>query len=253
MTASLVTFLIVCPLCFIAGVLNASGGGGGLISLPAFLIAGLPPHLAIGTNKLQSSMGMFVANVRYIKHRLLNFKLAAVSIAVAVAGSFIGSNLSLYCNERVLAYIVLGVIPFVAFFVFRKNAFSDDEPDDFTPTLKTYLAVCLSAFIIGGYDGFYGPGTGAFLVLAFTAFAHLSVRTASAQAKAINFATNVTALVVFLIHGEVILWLGLAAGACNIVGAWIGAGLVIKNGSKIMKPAICISFGLLVLKLLGLY
>ena len=253
MTTTLVTFLIVCPLCFIAGVLNASGGGGGLISLPAFMIAGLPPHLAIGTNKLQSSMGMFVANIRFIKNKLLDLRLTLVSVPVAIIGSLIGSHLSLYCNEKVLSYIVLAVIPFAAFFVFRKNAFSDEVPDYFNLSARIYITVCLSAFIIGAYDGFYGPGTGTFLIIAFTAFAHLSVRTASAQAKAINFATNVTALIVFLLHGEVIILLGLAAGACNIIGAWIGAGLVIKNGDRIMRPAVCISFGLLLLKLLGLY
>jgi uncharacterized membrane protein YfcA len=248
-----VTFLIVCPLCFIAGILNASGGGGGLISLPALMIAGLPPHLAIGTNKLQSSLGMFAANVRYVRNHLLNFRLALVSIVIAMMGAVVGSRLSLLCDERVLSYIVVGVIPVAAFFLFNKRTSPDDGSDTLVLNRSMYRRVCLVALACGLYDGFYGPGTGTFLILGFTGIAHLSVRTASAQAKAINFSTNVTALVMFLANGQVLIPLGLAAGACNIVGAWIGAGLVIKNGARIMKPAICVSFLLLLLKVFGLY
>lgn len=251
MEADLVTLLIVCPLCFLAGVMNASGGSGGLISLPALLLAGLPPHLAIGTNKLQAVCGMAVANIRFMKSGYLNLKLAAPSVAVAMIGSFIGSNLSLASSEDVLLYLMFLVLPVAAFFVFKKDVFTEDAPDEFELNRKTYLRVCVSALVIGLYDGFYGPGTGTFLILAFVGIAHLSVRVAGAQAKAINFATNLTALVVFLIHGEVLIWLGLAAGVCNMIGCWIGAGLVIKSGARIMRPAIIIALVLLAAKVIS--
>ena len=103
------------------------------------------------------------------------------------------------------------------------------------------------------YDGFYGPGTGTFLIIAFTFFAKLDIKTANAQAKVINLTTNVTALVIFLINGQVLLPLGLAAALCNMIGGYIGAGLVMKNGAKIAKPSIILVLILLSLKMLGVY
>lgn len=265
MEISWVTFAIACPLCFLAGILNASAGSGGLISLPAFMIAGLPPHLAIGTNKLQAVMGMAAANVRFIRGGYLNFRLAAPSIALAILGSLVGSNLSLICDESVLSYLIFAILPFAAFFALNKKTFTsrgaaaDSDGSSAARgeapliTRKTYVIVCVTAAIIGCYDGFYGPGTGTFLIIAFTAFAHLEVRVASAQAKAINFTTNLTAFIVFATSGNVFIPLGLAAGVCNIIGAWIGAGLVIDFGAKIMRPALVVALVLLLLKALGLY
>ncbi|MEY8562751.1 TSUP family transporter [Eggerthellaceae bacterium 3-80] len=260
MEINVLTFLIVCPLCFLAGILNASAGSGGLLSLPAFMIAGLPPHLAIGTNKLQAVMGMCAANVRFIRGGYLDFKLAAPAICVAIFGSLVGSNLSLICDESILSYLILAILPLAAFFVLNKKTFTNQsrvteqsDASDANLARKTYLIVCVSAAIIGCYDGFYGPGTGTFLIIAFTAFAHLEVRRASAQAKAINFTTNLTAFIVFAASGNVIIPLGIAAGVCNILGSWIGAGLVIDFGAKIMRPALVVALVLLLLKALGLY
>ena len=230
MELNALTFLIVCPLCFLAGVLNASAGSGGLISLPAFMIAGLPPHLAIGTNKLQAVMGMFAANVRFIRGGYLNYKLALPSILSAIIGSLVGSNLSLICNESVLSYLMLAILPFAAFFALNKKTFtnshgspSHESAQSVQLTHKTYLIVCVFAAIIGCYDGFYGPGTGTFLII------------------------------VFIASGNVLVLVGLAAGVCNIVGSWIGAGLVIDFGAKIMRPALVIALVLMLLKVLGLY
>lgn len=250
-----ITFAIICPICFLSGILNASGGGGGLLSLPIFLIAGLPPHLAIGTNKLQTTLGMFVTNIRYMRSKLLDLHLAAISIPTAVLGSFLGSNLSMLVDEKILLYVIFAVLPLALFFVLRSDVFqSDDTPEEkVVLTKRVYITAAASALVIGAYDGFYGPGTGTFLILAFTALSGMGVRQAGAQAKAINFVTNLTALVVFLFSGEVIVVLGLAGGVCNMLGSWIGAGLVIRNGSKVMKPMIIIALALLLLKALGLY
>lgn len=253
MDATYVTYLVVCPLCFLAGLLNASGGGGGFVSLPAMLIAGLPPHLAIGTNKLQSALGMAAANVRFIRSHLLDIRLAAASIFVAVLGSLIGSRLSLYCDGDVLKYIMLGVLPIAALPVFNRRMFSKERSDMLILDRHTYLAVCASSLVIGAYDGFYGPGTGTFLIIAYMVLGHLSIRRASANAKAVNFATNLAALVVFLINGQVDIVIGLVAGGCNILGAWLGAGLIIDLGAKVMKPAILVSIVLMALKVFGVY
>ncbi len=247
------TFLIVCPFLFLAGLIDAIGGGGGLISLPAYLIAGLPPHAAVATNKMSSTCGTALATFRFIKNKLVNFKLAIPSVIAAIIGSTIGANLSLLVSEDIMLYVMVAILPVCAFLVLNKKLFHDGGEDEVLLNKRTYITATVAAFIIGMYDGFYGPGTGTFLIIAFTIFAKLSIKTANAQAKVINLTSNITSLVIFLLNGEVILTVGLAAAACNMVGGYIGAGLVMKNGAKIVKPSIIFVLILLALKVIDVY
>ena len=247
------TFLIVCPFLFLAGLIDAIGGGGGLISLPAYLIAGLPPHTAIATNKLSSTCGTTLATIRFIKNGLVNFKLAVPAVIAAIIGSSIGANLNLLVDEKIMLYLMVGILPVCAFLVLNKKLFHDGGSDEVILNKKTYSVAAISAFVIGMYDGFYGPGTGTFLIIAFTIFAKLSIKTSNAQAKVINLTSNITSLIVFLLNGEVLFSVGLAAAACNMIGGYIGAGLVMKNGAKIVKPSIIFVLILLALKIFGVY
>ena len=243
-------FLIVCPLLFLAGFVDSIAGGGGLISLPAYIFAGLPMHMAIGTNKLSSACGTSLATIRFIQNKLVNFKLVIPGIVAAMIGSAIGSNLSLLASESLIRYILFIALPVAAFFVLNKRLFPDTGSDEITVDRRTMTVCILASLIIGIYDGFYGPGTGTFLIIAFTVFAKLSVGTANAQAKAINLTTNVTSLVVFLLNGQVLIPLGLAAAACNMLGNYIGAGLVMTKGTKIVRPIIIAVLVLLLIKIL---
>ena len=247
------TFLIVCPFLFLAGLIDAIGGGGGLISLPAYLIAGLPPHAAVATNKLSSTCGTTLATLRFIKNGLVNLKLAIPSVIAAIIGSSIGANLSLLVDESIMLYVMVAILPICAFLVLNEKLFHDGGSDIIILNRKTYLTATISALVIGLYDGFYGPGTGTFLIIAFTIFAKLSIKTANGQAKIINLTSNITSLIIFLLNGEVILTVGLAAAACNMIGGYIGAGLVMKNGAKIVKPSIILVLILLALKIFGVY
>ena len=228
-------------------------GGGGLISLPAFLIAGLPPHAAIATNKISSPFGTALATYRFAKAKLINLKLAAPAVVAAICGSFIGAQISLRVPEHILSYVLMVILPVSAFLVLNKKLFNDEGSEEITLNRRTYLTATIAAFIVGCYDGFYGPGTGTFLIIAFTVFAHLNIQTANAQAKVINLTTNLTALAIFLYNGQGVLSLGLASAACNMLGGYIGAGLVMKNGSKIARPSIVFVLFLLALKALGIY
>ena len=243
------TFLIVCPFLFLAGLVDAIGGGGGLISLPAYLIAGLPPHTAIATNKMSSTCGTALATLRFIKNKLVNFKLALPAAIAAVIGSAIGANLSLLVTETVLLYLMIAILPVCAFLVLNKKLFHDGDEDEIILNKRTYSIAIVIAIIVGLYDGFYGPGTGTFLIVAFTVFAKFSIKTANAQAKIINLTSNITSLIVFLLNGEVLLTLGLAAAVCNMAGGYIGSGLVMKNGAKIVKPSIILVLFLLAIKI----
>lgn len=253
MEITLQTYLIVCPFLFLAGLIDAIGGGGGLISLPAYLIAGLPPHAAVATNKMSSTCGTTLATYRFIRNRLVNFKLVIPAVIAAIIGSSIGANLSLIVSEDVMLYVMIGILPVCAFLVLNKKLFHDNENDEIILNKRTYITAAAAALIVGMYDGFYGPGTGTFLIIAFTIFAKLSIKTANAQAKVINLTSNITSLIIFLLNGEVVLSIGLAAAACNMVGGYIGAGLVMKNGAKIVKPSIIFVLVLLALKVLGVY
>lgn len=240
----MLTFLIVCPTVFLAGLIDAIGGGGGLISLPIYLLAGLPPHRAIATNKLSSSMGTSAATIRFAKMGHINFKIALSCSITAILGSFLGASLSVYTNERIIQIFILILLPILfVYLLFTKKDF-----DSFARKISktTYIASILSAFVIGVYDGFYGPGTGTFLLLCLTRFAGLDVLTASGVTKFINLVTNLTALVTFLFYGKVYLLLGFVAGICSILGNLIGSGMLTKNADKVLKPAIlgviCIFF-----------
>lgn len=247
------TYLIVCPLLFLAGFVDAIGGGGGLISLPAYLLAGLPMHQAIATNKLSSACGTTLATLRFIKNGLVNLKLAIPSVISAMIGSSIGARLSLLTDESLMENLLFIVLPLAAFIVLNKNLFKDNENNSLLVNTKTYLVAIIAAFIIGMYDGFYGPGTGTFLIIAFTVWGKLNVSTANAQAKIINLTTNLTSLTIFLLNGQVLFSLGIAGAICNMIGGYLGAGLVMQQGSKIVKPVILFVLLLLFLKIISIF
>ena len=253
MELTLQTFLIVCPMLFLAGLVDAIGGGGGLISLPAYLLAGVPVHQAVATNKLSSSCGTALVTFRFIKNKLINFKLGVPSVVAAVLGSSIGANISLAIEEAVMEKILLFILPVTAFIVLNKHLFHDNGSDQITLNFRTYLTAILSAFFIGIYDGLYGPGTGTFLIIAFTVFAKMSIGSSNAHAKIINLTTNITSLAIFVLNGQVIFMLGLAAALCNMAGGYIGAGLAMKKGAGIVKPIILFVLFLLLLKILGVF
>ena len=244
-------FFIVCPLLFLAGLVDSIGGGGGLISLPAYLFAGLPVHMAIATNKLSSACGTSLAVGRFIRRGFVRLRLAVPSVAATVLGSSLGAKLSLAVSETVMKYILFAVLPIAAAIVMNRRLFRDDGGRAPVSERKT-LAVCiLSAFLIGMYDGFYGPGTGTFLIISFTVFAGMTVNSANAQAKVINLTTNITSLTVFLLNGQVLIPLGLAGAVCNMAGSWVGSGLAISKGARIVRPVILLVLLLLLVKILA--
>ena len=244
------TFLIVCPLVFLAGFVDSIGGGGGLISLPAYLFAGLPVHSAVCTNKLSSCFGTGIATIRFARHRLIHWNLAVPTVIAAVAGSAIGAHISLMMDEKVMLILLLCVLPVVAFAVMTK-ALHDRPAEEEVIDARAYITATIAAFVIGIYDGIYGPGTGTFLIIALNIFSRLSIATANGQTKAINLATNITSLVVFLMNGTVIIPLGLAAALCNMAGAYIGSGMVMDKGSKIVRPIMIAVLGLLFIKVIS--
>ena len=160
-------YLIVCPLVFLAGLVDSIAGGGGLISLPGYLIAGVPAHLALGTNKMSSTIGTSISAVRLLKHGYLKgkMKMAIASAVCAMTGSVLGARMSLLVSESVIRHMMIVVLPIVAYHVLKNKHMGEDEKTGTASYKKMFLISVIAAFFIGCYDGFYGPGTGTFLLL----------------------------------------------------------------------------------------
>ena len=231
-TITLTTFLIVCPLVFLGGFVDAIAGGGGLISLPAYMLAGLPPHFAIATNKMSSGMGTLVSTYRFGRSGNIPWKSAIPCVAMAMIGSAAGARLALLVDADVFKIIMLVIIPFTAYYVLKtKNL--DVEREPLSPG-QTVLRACIAALVIGMYDGFYGPGTGTFLILLLTSFARFTLGNANGTAKAINLTTA----------------LGLVAGVFGIVGNYIGVSFFNDKGSKAVKPIMLVVLTLFFIKII---
>ena len=241
--------LIICPLVFAASLLDAVAGGGGLVSLPAYLIAGLPPHNAIATNKLSSSIGTVASTARFIRNKCVDWPTAIPSAILAVLGSVAGAQLILAIDDNVIRYIMLVLVPILAFVVLKKRDLAA-EPLQPVSRKRQFLVVCIAALFVGMYDGFYGPGTGTFLLLAYTQLAKMPLRLAAGNVKIANLSSNVGSLAVFLLHGQAIIPLGLISAVFAVAGHYIGAGVLLKNGAKVVKPFVLAVLVLLFVRLI---
>lgn len=235
MTVDIVTFIIVCPLVFLAGFVDAVAGGGGLISLPAYMIAGLPVHYAIGTNKLSSGVGTLLATCRFAKKGYIQWKLAGICVVFALTGSMIGANIALLITDHIFKKLMLVIIPVTAFYVIRCKSFEENNLQEYS-NFKTTLICIGIAFGIGIYDGFYGPGTGTFLLLLLTSFAHIKLSSANGIAKVVNLTTNLSALAVYISSGKIVILLGIVAAIFSLAGNYLGTKLFDKSGAKAVKP-----------------
>lgn len=241
--------IIVCLLTFTAGFVDSIAGGGGLISLPAYVAVGIPYHFALGTNKFSSSFGTLFSTIRFMKNRKIHYKSALTSAAAALLGSFMGAEIALLISQKYLKYCMVTLLPVIAIFILtRRNFGESDNAVNLTGKRIIALSV-LSGLIIGAYDGFFGPGTGTFLILIYTGVLGFNLTTASGNAKVVNLASNISAVITFLANGKVVLAIGIPAALTGILGNWIGSGLAIKKGAKIIRPVLIGALALLLLKI----
>lgn len=242
------TYLIVCPMVFAAGLVDAVAGGGGLISLPAYMIAGVPVHGAIATNKMSAAMGTVVATYRYARSGFVCWARALPCVIFALGGSYIGARITLLLPEQTIQILMLFILPVTALYVLRvRNLDAERVPYSYQ---KTVLISALISLCIGIYDGFYGPGTGTFLLLLFTGLAHVGLTEAAGTTKIINLSTNIAALVVFLQSGVVMMTLGIVAGLFSIAGNYVGTRIFTEKGTKFVKPFILVVLVIFFIKVL---
>lgn len=240
--------VVLCLAALLAGGVDAIAGGGGLITLPILLATGLPPHVALGTNKGQSVFGSASALFRFSRAGLVSGEVAWVCFVLGLLGAFAGARLVLWVNPEVLRPLVLILLVAVAaFLAFRKERPPVERP---APSLlRLRVLGGLTAFLIGAYDGFFGPGTGTFLIVAFSSLLGQGLMRASADAKVVNFASNLASVVFFSWNGLVLWRLALPMAVAQFAGAWIGAHLTVHGGDRLVRKVVLVVVTALVLKL----
>jgi uncharacterized protein len=220
----------------LAGWVDAVSGGGGLIQLPALLL-GLPdaaPATVLATNKLSSVCGTTVATATYYRRVRPDLRTALPMVVSAVAGSALGAAGATLIPQSAFRPLVLGLLLVVGVYTVRRPDLGAAQALRFAGR-QHYLAAVAVAFVIGGYDGIFGPGTGSFLTFALVGLLGYSFLQASAKARMVNLATNVGALAVFFAQGAPMVRLGLTMGACNVAGGWLGAHTAITRGSRFVR------------------
>lgn len=250
------TLLIVCPFIFLAGFIDSVAGGGGLISIPAYLSAGLPVHLAAGTNKFSACCGVTAASVKYLREGKVYLPVALWSALGCICGAALGTRLALYLDEKVLRIIMLCAIPLTALFVLtRKNMGGDDsQPIDMSRRKRAVTSI-LIGLTVGIYDGLIGPGTGTFLILGYTSFLGIDLLKASGCAKVSNLASNLTSVTLYALSGQILYSVAIPAAICSMVGNYCGARYAVKGGSgkvrKIMLVVLVLLFGKIIYDLVA--
>lgn len=249
MTDFVQTCLIVCPLVFLAGFVDSVAGGGGLISLPAYLFVGIPPHLASGTNKVVNSMGTALATWKYYKSGKIRVKFAVLAAIGALIGSSVGTKIALLINAEVFHVVLLAALPLAALLITFKKNFGTDHQSEKIPETTVNLIYCLLiGLLIGCYDGMIGPGTGTFMIMAFTMILGMDLLTASGCAKLGNLASNIASAVMWTLNGQVLFALVIPAAVCNMLGSFFGSRYAIRGGSQKVRGMIYVVLALLFVK-----
>jgi len=232
---------------FVAGVIDALAGGGGLLTIPALMAAGIAPVAAIATNKLQSSFGTASAVYAFARKGRIDFRRFRKPALAAFAGSALGA----WTLQRVSPAFLSGLIPLlliamVVYFALAPKASEEDRHSRLGPAaLIGFVAA------IGFYDGFFGPGTGAFLTTALVALFGMGLVSATAHTKFLNLSSNVAALIALILGGKVLWTLGLLMALSSVLGGQLGAHLALRVGAKVIRPLLLVMSSLLTAKLLS--
>lgn len=243
--------LIVCPFVFFGAFVDSICGGGGLITLPAYSFASLPMSFAIATNKLSSTPAAMLSAFEYARNKKVDKKTVALAIVPVMIASSVGAYTAHIISDLFLRYFLLVLMPILGIFVFFKDRIkkTDAPKKELNTRVKTVICILIGA-ATGFYDGFFGPGTGLFMTLAFLYILHLESITSAGTARFLNAISGLFSFIQFVIMGSVNFRLGLPALAFGMLGSFIGSRLTLKNGSRVMKPVMLFVIFALFIKLL---
>ncbi|MFT5880178.1 MAG: putative membrane protein YfcA [Moritella sp.] len=229
---------------FAAGFIDSVAGGGGLILVPAFILAGLPPQVALGQEKIVSTLGTIAAIRNFVKNKKVIWNAVAAGIPAGLVGAYLGAEAILYFDPDTVGKIILGMLPvgIILSFIPKKGIKQDREAIN---TKVLYIGVPLAVFVIGFYDGFFGPGTGSFLILALHYLLKFDLVEASATSKLFNFSSNIGALIAFMLAGKVLYLLAIPLVIMNLSGNHLGSTSAMKYGPNFVRTTLSISLMLL--------
>ena len=228
--------ILLCLAAFVAGFVDAIVGGGGLIQTPMglILLPNLPVANVIGSLKIPSFSGTLFAAIQYLKKIEMNWKLLLIMMALAVPSAFLGSTLLIYVSNDFMKPLLLVVLSLLVVYTYAKKNFGQHKDKSHSAKQQILYAILIS-FFIGFYDGFIGPGTGSFLVMAFITLLGFDFLQASANAKMVNLATNFGSICLFAVKGKIIWTIAIPMAICNAIGGFIGAKLAIKKGNNFIR------------------
>lgn len=241
---------IVCPLMFLAGFADSIAGGGGTISVPSALLAGIPIHTAYGTNKLAMSLGTLTSVIQYGRKGKICWFTALFASAGALAGSPLGALLAMHLSEKYLSYCLMVLLPAAALFLSLNKGFGQTPKHRDLSRLQQAVYALLIGLGVGAYDGFFGPGAGTFYIILFCTVLGTDLVQASGNAKVVNLASNTGALVTYILGGKVWFAAGLPMAVCAIAGNFLGSRLAIKNGARFIRPIMAVMILLILVKLI---
>ncbi|MDR2010180.1 MAG: TSUP family transporter [Bacteroidales bacterium] len=247
-----ITIIVLFLIFFAAGFIDSIAGGGGILTIPALLFTGIPPQSVLGTSKLASTLGTGAAVINFAKNKKILWKVIAYGIIFSLTGSFIGSKTILHIPQEMVGKIIILLLPLgiIAVLIPKKQKNSRSNNLKKTDLLLKIPLICL---IVGFYDGFFGPGTGAFLTVLFYLLTKMDLINATANAKVFNLISNIGGLTVFIISNKVIFSLGIPLAIANIAGNLLGSRLAIKKGEKVIRFFLIIVFILLLISLIYKY
>jgi len=239
-TITVGSLAVLFGLLFLSSFIDAIAGGGGLISLPAYLLTGMPAHYALGSNKMSASCGTLIATFNYLRSGVLDWRIAVISAACSFVGSACGSTAALHIDDAVLKKAIVFILPAAAVIILSKRNLSDDNFSADIPKRKRLVfAACIGLFI-GFYDGIIGPGTGTFAIMAYCLVMKYDLRTASGNAKMLNLASNVASAITFALAGTVAWKLCIPGAFFCILGGQVGSRLAIARGAKFIRPMLIV-------------
>ena len=245
----MIPILLLCAVAFAAGVIDAIAGGGGLLTVPSLLLVTGNPRLALGTNKGQSVFGAFASLLSYHRAGRVDRRRALPSFLAALAGSILGVRLVLALRPELLRPVVLGLLIGVAIFFAARGARAGKNrttsPDAPRPRFRiaedhpVFTAAAIG-LVMGTYDGFFGPGTGAFLIVLFTTIFGDDLVQATANAKVANFASNLGSVVSFAIAGMIDFRLALPMAVAQGLGGIVGARAALRGGERLIRAGVVV-------------
>ncbi len=231
----------------IAGFVDAIAGGGGIITIPVLLASGMPPHIALATNKLQGTFGSGMASINFIRKGFISWNEVFAGVVYTFIGAALGTYAILLMDASVLAKIIPAMLVGIFIYTLLSPTLGENDSHAY---LSHHLFFLVFGLGLGFYDGFFGPGTGTFWTIALVVLLGLNLKKATAQTKVMNFTSNIVSLAVFLWSGHVLFAVGLLMGFGQMVGAYMGSNMVIKKEVKFIRIFFLTMVGLTLIKII---